>query len=777
MPIGLYICQCNGRVSNVIVTAALAKELTKAKGVALCREHANVCSADGLALVRADMQSGAIDRVVIAGCSPRAHKEAIEQALADAGLNPYLIERCNILEQCALPHADAPEQATRKAKTLIAMSLAKARLLEPLTPLTFPGVNRALVVGGGIAGLSAASDLVAAGVQVTLIEKQPYLGGRVVGLHKYFPRMCPPQCGVDFIVERTKRDARVAMHTQTQVETIAGSPGNFDVTLRREPRYVDAAQCNACGKCAEVCPATRSDPFEFGRRTTKAIYLPHAFANPRAYVIDRELCPPDCNACVGACPTHAIQLDATASRENVNVGGIVMATGWEPFDARAVERYGYGRFANVVTNLEFERVASRDGFTDGTLARVSDGAPVGDIAFIQCVGSRDVAHLPYCSQICCAVTLKQIAYIKELNPDARVTVFYMDMRAIGDAELLYREAQEKHGAIFVRGNPFEIVEDATTKQLTVRAEDTLSARQIELCADMVVLATGIQPNGAWTQTISPTAQSAGGFAAGHVQCFPYDTQRAGIYAAGATQGPMDVMTAVKSAGGAAMKAMASLRQQIEIRPTVPVLDKTKCDKCKRCMEECPFDAYYWDATGYPAPDYLKCRQCGICQGACPMRVISLKNFSIKQGAQMIAAINPGFAGKEQPTILAFLCANDAYPAADLAGQQGLVYPANVVTIPAPCAGSINVAWVTDALSAGIDGVMIFGCDSKQCHFVQGSDLARTRLANMQETLKRMMVEPERIKMLNLGINDAAAYAQHIRTFVTDLLRLGPSPFK
>ncbi len=778
MPIGLYICQCNGEISRIIDTARLAANMAKAKGVGVSREHACLCGADGLAAIKRDIEDGTVDRVVVAVCSPRTYQEEFARTLTEAGINRYLLERCNLREQCAWPHADNPDQAFRKAASLVAMSLARARLLEPLIPLTFPASNRVLVVGGGIAGLSAALDLSAAGAEVVVAEQQPHLGGRVVGFHRYFPRMCPPQCGVDYMVQKLRADSRVRLLTQTQLQAINGSPGSFEAELIQAPRYVAVERCTACGECAAVCPVSRDNPFDFGRSATRAAYLPHDMAYPRAYVIDRALCPEGCDLCSRACPTGAICLDQGEERFKLQVGSVVVATGWEPYDASRLERYGHGRFTNVVTNLEFERLVSPTGPTAGGLVRHSDGQPAKRVAFLQCAGSRDQEHLPYCSQICCTITLKQLAYVREADPDAEISVFYMDLRAVGAYERMYRDAQEKHGASFIRGNPYELVEDPRSKEITVRAEDTLSGRHVEVKVDLAVLATGMKPSPAPEQLISGLElEQEWGFASGHTQCFPMDLRRTGIYPAGCSQGPMDVSSAVRSAGAAAMKAVALARHPLEINPTVPVVDKTKCDKCKRCMEECPFDAWYWDETGYPAPDPLKCRQCGTCQGGCPMRVISIRNFSIKQVAGMIQALDPSFAGKGQPVILALLCANDAYAAADLAGQARRSYPVNVVSLPVLCAGSVNVAWVTDALTNGVDGVLIAGCKSDQCHFFHGSDLAKTRLGNMQDTLKRMMIEPDRIRVVDLSITDDAAYARLIEEFVASLQKLGPSPFK
>ena len=778
MPTGVYICQCNGAISQIIDTAKLASAAAKMKGVAACREHPCFCGSAGLETIGNDVREGSVDKVVIVGCSPERHEETFRRALGEVGLNQYLIERCNIREQCAWPHRDEPDTAGRKAKTMVAMSVVRARYLEPLLPLTYPAVDGVLVVGAGIAGLSAAADLAAAGVTTTVVEKKPYLGGKVVGFHKYFPRMCPPQCGVGFIVGKLSADPKVRLHTQAEVAAVSGSPGQFTVDLVRKPRFVVTEKCTACGQCAAACPVERDNAFDLGHAKTKAVYLPHELAFPRAYTVDRALCPEGCYLCAQTCPTGAIDLTQQEERSSVVVGSILVATGWEPPDASKVERYGHGRFANVMTNLEFERLAALNGPTGGKLLRPGDGRPIKKIAFLQCVGSRDVEHLPYCSQVCCAATLKQLAYVHETEPEAQAYVFYIDMRSIGEYEQMYREAQEK-GAIFIRGKPGEVVEKPSG-DLVIRAEDTLSGRPMEISVDAVVLATGMRPQDALLKNALggfDVPEGTDGFANGHVQCFPFETQRNGIYPAGSCQGPMDVASSVRSAAGAAMKAMATLNRTIEVKPTVPVVDKTKCDKCKRCMEECPVDAWFWDESGYPAPDPRKCRQCGICQGGCPLRVISLRNFGIKQVAAMIEAVDPGFAGKAQPTILAMLCGNDAYPAADLAGQDGYAYPANVLSIRVPCAGAVNVAWVTDALTLGIDGVLIAGCHSDQCHFFRGSDLARTRGDNMRETLKRMRTEPDRVRMINLSITDGRSYAQHVHEFVAELRRLGPSPFK
>lgn len=776
---GVYVCGCQGEISKRIDLHQLAATMAKKKGVALCREHESLCSLQGLQLIEDDLRSGEIDRVVILACSPRRHEETFKAILRKAGISEYLLETSNLREQCAWVHEEA-KQAYKKAAILAQMSLARSRWLEPLEPLRFTATRRVLVVGGGIAGLSASLDLAEAGVEVVLVEREAFLGGRAAQLYRYFPRLCPPGCGIDYILQKIRSNSKIELTTLTEVKSLSGGPGNFEVTLLQKPRYVMPDRCTACGNCAPLCPADRKDHFDFGLSQTKAIYLPKGFPHPQSYVIDPDRClGQECSLCRQACPVQAIDLEESPRERTIKVGSIIVATGWDPFDARLVEQFGYQQYPDVINNMEFERLVSPSGPTGGKLVRLSNGQPVKRIAFIQCVGSRDKNHLPYCSKVCCTVTLKQIKYVREFAPEAQIFVFYMDMRATGEYEEMYRLAQEESQALFIRGIPSRVIEDINSHDLILQAEDTLSGQMVKIGADMVVLATGMTPNQEFRQLGERVGLplEMGAFASGHLQCFPFESRRAGIYAAGTSQEPMDASSAIKSAAGAAMKALVSLPEEIVIRPTVPVLDKTKCDKCKRCMEECPFGAWGWDDAGYPSPNLLQCRQCGICQGGCPMKVIALKHSTVKQTASMVEAFDPSFLGEREPTILAFLCYNDAYPAVDAACEKGLTYPANLVAIRVPCAGSLNVALVADALAGGADGIIVAGCASDQCHFVRGSDLAKTRLQNMQETLQRMMLEAQRVKWLTLNITDTEGFVRTINDFVAELRRLGPNPFK
>ncbi|MDN5347093.1 MAG: hypothetical protein PWP65_657 [Clostridia bacterium] len=774
--IGLYLCRCHGEIGQTIDLDRLAKAMGNKKGVSVCRIHPAWCSEAGLAVLREDVEEGRVNRVVLAACSPREKEIIFRQAAESAGLNPCLIERCNLREQCAWPHREEPEAAYRKAVNLINMSLARARQAEPLDPLVFPARKAVLVVGAGIAGLSAALDLAAAGVEVTVVEKEAFAGGKVARFYRYFPRFCPPGCGLEYLMAEIRKNPRITIYTLTEVVGLDGGPGNFQVMLRQRPRFVRTEACTACGKCAEVCPAERpqAGPLPV---TKKAIYIPEGFAYPLAYALDKEVCRGEnCGLCAEACPAHAIDLKAKEREFSLEAGAILWCTGWQPYDAGRLELFGYGRYANVITSLEFEHLALQCGSASGRLLRPADGSPVRRIAFIQCAGSRDVNHLPYCSQVCCTVTLKQVQYVRKLAPEAESYVFYMDLRSTGEYEEMYRRVQEEGMAIFIRGNPAAVEEDPASGCLTILAEDTLAGEPVRLeNIDLVVLAIGMRPEPGPESFIENLATWE--FPSGHVQCFPFETQRRGLYVAGCAQGPMDVAGTVRSAAGAAMKAMSVISGNFTLPPAVPVVDKNKCDKCKRCMEECPFGAWSWDETQYPAPDLRKCRQCGICEGGCPLGVISLRNFTIKQLTGMIEALDMEFLGRGEPTVVAFLCINDAYPAADLAGRQGLSFPPNILTIPVPCAGAVNMSVVVEALTAGADGVLVGGCPSDQCHYRKGSDLAETRLNNVRETLERMLVEPERVRLVRLQADDRHLFVMEAKRFVAALRALGPSPLK
>jgi quinone-modifying oxidoreductase subunit QmoA len=409
--------------------------------------------------------------------------------------------------------------------------------------------GKILVVGGGMSGITAALEAAEVGYEVILIEKNPHLGGRVTQLNKYFPKLCPPNCGLEINFRRIKNNPRIKFYTLAEVEKISGSEGDFDVTIKLNPRFVNE-NCTACGACVEACPVERPNDFNFGMDKTKAIYLSHDFAFPLRYVIDEKYCKKsECAKCVEACTYNAIDLNMKTQSLSLKVGSIIFATGWNPYDATKIDNLGFGKYQNVITNMMMERIAASNGPTNGKILRPSDGKEVSTVAFVQCAGSRDENHLPYCSYICCLASIKQATYIREQYPEAQVKIFYIDIRTPGRYERVYLNAQKDEKIKFIKGKVAKIEEDPSTKDLTVVAEDALTAKKIYEKVNLVVLATGMAPT---TQQWKIPAD------------IPYDSDTfitsntGGIYAAGCASKPLDVYSSVQSSTAAALKAIQSL---------------------------------------------------------------------------------------------------------------------------------------------------------------------------------------------------------------------------
>jgi len=467
--------------------------------------------------------------------------------------------------------------------------------------------------------------------------------------------------------------------------------------------------------------------------------------------------------------------------QKITVGSIVASMGWKPYDANALPHLGYGKYKNVLTNVEFEEFIKEDPARK--LAK--------SILFIQCAGSRDKDHLPYCSSFCCGTTLKQAKYIRDISPETFVFIIYKDIRTPGLYEEFYKEVQKNDYLFIIKGEINEIKEK--NNRLEIIIKNTLLGEDIEITADMIVLATGMTPAG--TEDLNLAYRLGKGlpelkynFSDSHFICFPYETRRTGIYAAGSLRVPMDIPSSIEDAQGAMLKAIQCIeatKRGEAVHPrsgdkSYPDLYIERCTDCKRCTEECPFGAYDETEKGTPLPNPTRCRRCGICVGSCPERVISFSDFSINSVSAMIKSINVPDEFEEKPRILVFVCENDAYPALDLAGRKGLRYSPYVRIIPVRCIGSINNVWISDALSKGFDGILQIGCkpgDDYQCHFIHGSELSETRGENFQETLETMMLEPERIKTEFVEITDYYKITEIINEYVETIEEIGLNPFK
>ncbi len=412
------------------------------------------------------------------------------------------------------------------------------------------GKGKILVVGGGISGLTSALEASEAGYEVVLIEKEPTLGGRTAGLHQYFPKLCPPTCGLEINLRRLRPNPRVEVHTLTTLEAVTGEAGAYRVRLATAPRYVTES-CVLCDKCTAVCPAEAPDAFNYGMAAVKAIHLPHRMAHPPRYVVRREHCPPGCAECVQACAYGAIDLEMRPVQWEAEVGSIILATGWKPYDANKLGSLGYGEFPDVISNVMMERLAAPDGPTGGRIVRPSNGEPVASMALVQCAGSRDENHLPYCSSICCLASLKHARYLRAANPESRVFFFYIDIRTPGKYEAFYSQTREDEAITFVKGKVAKVGAGEGGK-VRVEAEDVLQGGKMRVDVDLVVLATGMQPNlDAAAVAGLPIRLDAEGFAVPQLQ-------QPGIHSAGVAKNPVDVNSSIQDATGAALKAIQTL---------------------------------------------------------------------------------------------------------------------------------------------------------------------------------------------------------------------------
>ncbi|MEW6770167.1 MAG: CoB--CoM heterodisulfide reductase iron-sulfur subunit A family protein [Bacillota bacterium] len=648
--IGVFVCWCGSNIGGVLDCPELARVAGSFPGVVFSTDYKYVCSDPGQNLIVESIRKHGLDRVVVASCSPRLHEETFRQALRRAGLNPYFLEMANLREHCSWVHPDAQEAAQRKAIDLVRRAVAKAALLEPLSPGRIPVIKRCLVIGGGIAGIQAALDVADAGLEVLLVEREPTIGGNMVKLDKTFPTLDCSACISTPKMVAVAQHPGIKLYTYAEVEEVSGYIGNFKVRIRQKARYVDHSKCTGCGTCWTKCPTSVPDEFNMGLGERAAIYIPFPQAVPNKPVIDaahcRQLIKGKCGICAKHCPAEAIDYKQRDEVFEVEVGAIVVATGFGLFQWEKVYgEYGYGRYPDVITGLAFERLVNAAGPTGGKIQRPSDGKEPKTVVFIQCVGSRDEAKgKEYCSRVCCMYTAKHAHQVLEKIPGAQVYVFYIDVRTFGKGyEEFYRRVQDE-GAVYIRGRVSKVYQDGT--KLIVRGADTLLGEPVEIAADMVVLATGVVPSaGAQdvARMIGVSVDKDGFFQEAHPKLRPVETHTGGIFLAGACQGPKDIPDTVSQASGAGGKVCALLlKDELETSPMVARVNEALCTGCLACREVCPYRAIQAVTIterlpGQPPRERVVarvteglCQGCGSCTVACRAGAVDLKGFTNEQ---------------------------------------------------------------------------------------------------------------------------------------------------
>ncbi len=648
--IGVYICHCGVNISQAVRIDDLRLFAAGLPGVRMAQNYMYMCSEPGQEMIRKDIAENRLDRIVVVACSPRMHEPTFRNVMKSAGLNPYCLEMANIREQCAWVHKD-PDVATAKAKSLLAAAVTKVSLLEPLEEREVPVTKTAMVIGGGIAGIQAALDIADSGFKTYLVEKDASIGGHMMQLDKTFPTLDCSACILTPKMADIKNHPNIELLAYSEVIDVKGFVGNFKVTVKRKPRYIDENICNACGSCASYCAIAIKDSFNVGLSKLQALHIPFPQAIPAAYVIDPLACrytrEGTCRQCEQVCKNlNAINLDMQEEIIELDVGTMIMATGFEPFDANRKPELGYGRYENVITGMEFERIVSASGPNQGQL--LINGKKPKEVVFIQCVGSRDkTVGNEYCSRVCCMYTAKHAHLVREKLPDAKITVFYIDVRAFGKGYEEFYDRVKGEEVYYRRGNVSEVYRKGD--KLICRGEDTLLGKAIEVPADLVVLAVGLEPSAASRklgQMLKLANSPDGFFLEGHPKLRPVETGSDGIFLAGCCQGPKDIPDTVAQAGAAAAKAIIPLaRGMVKTESMVARVRPEACRACGYCVDACPYDAITLGEVRLgrvtktaAVVNEVLCKSCGACSAVCLSGAIQQSGFTDDQMLAVIGAI-------------------------------------------------------------------------------------------------------------------------------------------
>ena len=777
--IGVFICHCGLNIAGVLDIKELVEFAKALPDVVYVKENRYTCADPGQDEIRKGIKEHNLNRVIVAACSPRMHEPTFRRTVSEAGLNPFLFEMANIREFSSWCHPSTPKEATEKAKDLIKMAVAKARLFRPLETMEVPVTNKALVVGGGIAGMNAALDLADMGFKTYLLEKGESIGGHMAQLDKTFPTLDCSICIEGPKMVDVGRHPNIEIISFADLLSVSGFIGNFKVKIRKNPRYVVADNCTGCGECREVCPIEYPNEWDMSLGVRTAISVPFDQAVPLIYTINKDYCI-ECFKCVDACGARrAINFEQEPEEIELEVGTIIVSTGYDIYLPYDDPLYGYGKYANVITSLEFERLILAAGPTVGKVVRASDGKKPHTIAFIQCVGSRDINKYPYCSNFCCMYTLKHVIQLKEkYKEDVEVYVFYMDMRSnFKGFEEFYQRAREL-GANFVRGRVSRVFEVPETKNLIIHVEDTALGQPIEVEAEMVVLATAAIPKKGtdeMARILNVTRGADGFFMESHPKLKPIDAPTAGIFFAGACQAPKDIPYCVSQGSGAASRAATVLSKPTwKIEPIIAVVDPDKCrnvkTKCGICAQKCPYGAIKAE-NGKPAQVTIAmCHGCGTCVAECPADAISQMHFA---DAQIFAQIRAALETNPEDKILGFLCNWCSYAGADLAGTSRFEYPPTIRPIRVMCSGRVDRDFILEAFRLGAGAVLVSGCHLPyDCHYISGNVQMKARMDALAPMLQKLGLSPERFRVEFISASEGVKFAEVVREMTEQMHVLG-----
>ena len=659
--VGVFVCWCGSNIAGTVDVEAVSEALKSEPGVVFSTNYQYMCSQAGQDIIKDAIKEHKLTGIVVCSCSPRMHEATFRKTAAAAGLNPYMVEIANIREQCSWVHKDI-QTGTEKAIILGKAAIAKVNLNAPLTPGESPVTKRALVIGGGIAGIQTALDIADAGFEVDIVEKQPTIGGKMAQLDKTFPTLDCAACILTPKMVDVAQNDKIRIFSYSEVTDVHGFVGNFDVKIKKKARYVKEDICTGCGACVEKCPMKKvPNEFNLGMDNRHAIYIPFAQAVPKVATIDPNACNMlkngKCGVCARVCTAGAIDYTQKDEIIEEKYGAIVVATGFNPISMEKFDEFAYSQSKDVITSLEFERLTNAAGPSAGKLVRPSDGKHPHTIVFVQCVGSRCEACAEkgkeYCSKICCMYTAKHAMLTRDKYPDTEVYVFYIDVRTPGkNFDEFYRRAVEEYGVKYVKGMVGKVVPEGD--KLKVQASDLISNKQLHIDADLVVLAAAIEPDKSarsLATMLTASMDTNDFFTEAHPKLRPVESPTAGVFLSGTCQGPKDIPETVSQAGAAASKVIGLLcKDKLTGNPCVASSDELMCNGCSTCERVCPYGAISYIDKEFRMPDRTTkvrrvasvneavCQGCGACTVACMSGAMDLKGFLNKQIVAEVDAI-------------------------------------------------------------------------------------------------------------------------------------------
>jgi len=766
--IGVYVCHCGKNIGGTVRCEEVAEHARQLPGVALAKDSLYTCSEPGQEQIKADIKEHKLNRVVVASCTPRLHEPTFRAACESAGLNPYLLEMANIREHCSWVHLHDKDAATEKAKNLVEMAVARAARLSPQFELTVPVARKAMVIGGGVAGIQAALDMADAGYKVYLIERTGSIGGRMAQIDKTFPTMDCSICILAPKMSEVGRHPNIELLTLSEVKEVDGHIGNFRVKVLKKARYV-TKECTACGDCIQACPQLVPDEFNAGLSIRHGIYIPFAQAVPSTFLIDMDRCLNNqgivaCDRCFQACSHKCIDFAARDEMLELNVGTIVVATGVDVYDPTSLTELGYGKFPNVITTLEFERLINAGGPSSGELIRPSDRKRPKKVAFLQCIGSRSKRSNPYCSNVCCMNTIKDALLIKEHWPETEIYVFYIDIRAFGKGfEDLFQRAR-REGVTFIRGIPGEIIEDINTGNLTLLGENTLLGNPYRYSMDMVILSVGVMPHKdaeVLQRLLNLATDTDGFYMEAHPKLRPVDTTTGGVFLAGAAEGPKDIKDSVTQASAAASRANILMSKgEVQIPAVTAKINPDKCSACGLCARVCPYHAIEGSKEqGYFRVIEAACQGCGACVPECRFGAIDQTHFTEDQ---IVTQIDAALAYDAHNKILAFACNWCSYAGADFAGVSRIQYPHNVRIIRTMCSARVSPSWIERAFLQGVGAVLVSGCHPADCHYNNANQNTARRIEKFWKRMEKLGINKDRLRLAWVSAAEGAQFARVIQ---------------